>query len=658
MKYAEVLVGYPLEIPFTYRVPEEIPVIPFSRVKINFGGRNITGFVTNLRESPPDNVDIRKLKDILGVLDESPIFDERLVDLAYYLADNYLCSPGEALAMALPSAPRPSSRHKNPFGTSEHVTTATLTPEQDSAMKSILESRVRGELLHLIYGITGSGKTEIYIALARNLMAKGLSVIYLVPEISISSQIYERLNAVFGNELVIYHSGLTAPQRLHAWMRFYRGEAKIAVGTRSAVFLQCPRLGMMVIDEEHDSSYKEHSTPRYNARRVALRRTKTDGALLLLGSATPSVETLYAAERGVFKSHRLETRFGGAGLPTIEIAKIKSARKPELLLSNTLKVESKRTLDRGEQIIFLLNRRGFSPIVMCDKCGVVETCPHCSISLNHHRGGTLLCHYCAYKKPVPENCQACGAPDLLNIGSGTQRVEETILGNYRQARIFRLDQDTARKKGSSFDLLEKMKKGDIDILLGTQMVAKGFHFPNVSLVGVLLADIGLNMPDFRASERVFALLTQVAGRSGRGGRPGKVIVQTVNEENPIFRYLKNHDYTGFYRQELESRRQLKYPPFSRLARLLLRGVSEERVIAAAELLGGELRRLAEDRRAPVEILGPAPAPLAMISRNHRWHIILRAPRMEEARDIIREARPSLRDKDVYLEIDIDPLDLM
>lgn len=657
MKYAEVHVGYPLDQPFTYGVPAGMEVKPFDRVRVNFRGRAVTGYVSETHDRPNDTFSKDRLKDIIEKVDAEPIFDARLMTLARYISETYLCSTGEALDMALPSALRPSSRYKSPF-TESAARVFDLTGEQRSVYEAIIGARDSGNLLHLIHGITGSGKTELYITLARRLMDQGFSVIYCVPEISLSSQIYERLHGVFGKELIVYHSALTGQQRLHNWMRFYRGDAKIAVGTRSSVFLQCPRLGMIVIDEEHDGSYKEHSTPRYNARRLALQRSKAEGALLVLGSATPSVETLYAAERGVFTLHRLLNRYGGAALPEIEIAKIRGARNPSFLLSNTLKVAVKRALDRKEQVIFLLNRRGFAPIVLCESCGATETCPHCNISLNQHRDGRLLCHYCGYTRALKTECAACGVKGLVSLGSGTQRMEDTVIDTFKNVKTFRLDQDSSRKKGASFDLLERMKGGDIDILLGTQMVAKGFDFPNVSVVGVLLADIGINMPDFRAAERVFSLLTQVSGRCGRGDKPGKVIVQTVNDDHPLFTFLKNHDYAGFYRIELEARRLLRYPPFSRLARLLVRGSSEARVMETAGKLGDELRRLAVELHASVDILGPSPAPMAKIANNHRWHIIIKSSQMEDARDIIRRARDLVQGKDVYLEIDMDPFDMM
>ncbi len=657
MPFAEVYIAVPIDRAFTYRVPDGMKVRPFDRVRVNFSGRNSTGYVASLRDLHDGSFDPAKIKDILEVMDDEPIFDGRLMDLARFISETYICPIGEALGAALPSAMRPSSRHRAPFPEST-LREIKLTAEQEAVFSAVLEGRAAGKLLHLVHGVTGSGKTELYITLARRLMEEGLSVIYCVPEISLSSQIYERLHEVFGGGIVVYHSGLTAPQRLHAWTKFYRGDARIAVGTRSSIFLQCPRLGMIVIDEEHDGSYKEHGTPRYNARRVALRRSRAEGALLVLGSATPSMESLYATERGHFALHRLEGRYGGAVLPSIEVVKLRGSRKPGLLLSNSLKVAVKRALDAREQTILLLNRRGFAPVVVCENCGAPETCPHCSISLTLHRGGSLMCHYCNFTKPSKPECPACGAASLLSLGSGTQRMEETVTETFPDVKVFRLDQDSSRKKTAPFELLEKMKDGEIDILLGTQMVAKGFDFPNVSVVGVLLADIGINMPDFRATERTFALLTQVSGRCGRREKPGRVILQALNDEHPIFGFLVNHDYAGFYRYELELRRQLRYPPFSRIARLLVRGADEGRVRETAERLGGALRDGVFKRRASVDVLGPSKAPLAKISNNHRWHIILKTSRMDEARGIIRDARNEVQNRDTYIEIDIDPFDLM
>jgi primosomal protein N' (replication factor Y) len=562
--YADCYVSYPIETPFTYRVPREMELVPGQRARINFSGRVVNGYVVRVHDQEPSGYEV---KDVLSVVDASPIFDSRLVELARYAASTYLSYPGEVLSMALPSGVSPSDRHwivSLPDGDP-----AALNDEQEGVLRAIMAG---GPVVdsHLLFGVTGSGKTEVYIEAARAMVERGRSVIYLVPEISLSSQIFSRLRSVFGDRLILYHSHLTGNQRLYNWLRFYRGEALVAVGTRSSIFLQCPDLGMIIIDEEHDGSYKEHSSPRYNARRIAFHRAREEGAKLVLGSATPSVESLFAAEKGIMRLHRLSRRFGGAALPAIEIVGINTGGKKGML-SPPLMVATRRAVEQGRQAVFLLNRRGMSPLLICDSCGATELCPHCNIGLSLHRGDVVLCHYCGFRKAAPSQCSQCGSRDVSMVGSGTQRIEDLIDEVFHSMRVFRLDQDSARKKGTVDGLIEKMNSREIDILLGTQMVAKGFDFPGVTVVGVLLADIGMNLPDFRAGERVFSLLMQVAGRSGRGADPGKVIIQTVNPENELFRYLRSQDYYGFYRRELETRRLLEYPPFTRMARVLARG---------------------------------------------------------------------------------------
>ncbi len=649
----DVHVGYPVRGPYTYRIPEGMVLAPGVRVLVDFAGRTTAGFVIKVHADPPPD---RNLKPVLSVIDEAPLFDERLMELSAYVADHYLCCEGEALSMALPSGRKPSKRYKNPYVRQERPV-VTLNEEQREVYERINELHAGGVLQHLIFGVTGSGKTEIYIELAKKAAESGRSVIYLVPEISLSAQIFSRLYDVFGDELLVYHSHLTPNQRLHNWMRFYTGRAKVAVGTRSAVFLQAPDLGMIIVDEEHDGSYKEHSAPRYNARRIAWHRSVKEKALLVMGSATPSIDTLYSAERGAMKLHLLKKRFGDSRLPDIEVVRLDSKQQRDVL-SATLKLHSRRALDGGRQIIFLLNRRGFSPLLMCRDCGAVEECPHCSISMNCHRGDLMLCHYCGYKRAAPSVCGKCGSASLVKLGTGTQRAETMLEEIFRGARIFRLDQDTSRRKGTGHDLVEMMKRGDIDILLGTQMVAKGFDFQRVSLVGVILADIGLNLPDFRASERVFSLLMQVAGRSGRGSTPGKVVIQTLNDDHYLYGYLKKHDYYGFYRHEISMRRIMYYPPFTRLTRLLVRGKNEARVIETIEMLGSMLRDGIKESEAEVTLLGPSQAPLGRIAGNYRHHLVLKSAHSGDARRLVRDAVGRLVLKEVYLEIDMDPYDML
>jgi len=389
---------------------------------------------------------------------------------------------------------------------------------------------------------------------------------------------------------------------------------------------------------------------------VAFFRCRQEGALLLMGSATPSVESLYAAEQGRMRLHTLRERYGNAVLPEIEIVRLRSSR-PEAMLSTPLKLHTKRAVDSGLQAIYLLNRRGFAPFVICGECSAVLECPRCSISLNYHGDGSVLCHYCGHQRRVPEKCPSCGAERLEKVGAGTQRVEEIIANTFRGSRIFRLDQDSARGKDAVFELMEKMRSGEIDILLGTQMVAKGFDFHRVAVVGVLLADIGLNFPDFRASERVFSLLVQVAGRGGRGEAPGRVIIQTLDDERHIFKFLKNHDYYGFYRHELEVRRVLSYPPFSRITRILTRGADETSVGEAMELVAAAVRgELTGVEGATV--LGPARAPLGRIGGNFRHHLIIKSRDTRSVRPALRRASEEKLPRGVYLEIDVDPFDML
>jgi len=651
--FADVYVGYPIENSFTYRIPESQNVTAGMRVKVDFGNRKIIAFVYKVHDCEPKTY---IPKDILSVIDSSVIFDQRLITLSANIASNYLSAIGEVLSLAIPSSLKYSKRFKIPF-TRKTERDIVLTDEQNKIYIDIIKSYGIGGLFHLIFGITGSGKTEIYIELAKYMLSINRSVIYLVPEISLSTQIFERMYNIFGDYLIVYHSHLTKNQRLYNWIRFYSGDVKIVVGTRSAVFLQCPDLGMIIIDEEHDWSYKEHSSPRYNAKKVAFFRSEIENSLIVMGSATPSIETFYTSEKGIIKRHNLGKRFGGALLPEVEITKINSKKSADML-SSILKLYTKRAVDSGKQAIYLLNRRGFSPIVICNNCSSVVLCPHCSISMNFHRDKNMLCHYCGFTRPVPVNCDGCGSDDILMLGSGTQRIEEIISGVFKEYKIFRLDQDSSRKRSTVYNLLEEMNDDKIDILVGTQLVAKGFDFHNVTLVGVLLADIGLNLPDFRSSEKIFSLLVQVAGRCGRGDSPGKVIVQTINKNNPIFKYIIDQDYYGFYRSELDIRKALGYPPFSRLARLLVRGKSEEKVKETINRLKDELQENINSKALEVQLLGPSSAPFSKIAGNYRHHIILKASDVKDLRTVIKPAKKAVSVKGLYLEVDIDPYDML
>jgi primosomal protein N' (replication factor Y) len=647
--FADIYTDTPADGYYTYRIPENMNILPGMRVIIDFSGRKMTGYVIAVHDTAPVGFE---LKDIIGRIDDEPVFDDRLLRLSEYVADSYVSSTGEALAKALPSGESSKSRMVRAGAERTDGHSNNLTLKQKEIYNRIKSSP---EKAHLIFGITGSGKTEIYIESARDAVSQGMSVIYLVPEIGLSAQIQQRLYRVFGDTLVLYHSSLTRNQRLLNWKKFYKGRAMVAVGTRSAVFLQCPKLGLIIIDEEHDPSYKEQSTPRYNARRIAFHRSVSENARLILGSATPSVETLHAAENGIIELHRLDERYGEGRLPAIEIVKL---NKTGEAISPRLKLFTSRAVQAGMQAVYLLNRRGFAPFVLCGDCGSPVECPNCSIGMNYHRDRGMLCHYCGHSCAFPEKCSKCGSESMQKLGSGTQKIEDLISREFPGFRVFRLDQDSARKKDTVYDLLDMMNGGEVDILLGTQMVSKGFDFHKVTVAGIILADIGLNMPDFRATEKIFSLLMQLSGRTGRGDSKGRVIIQTFNDRHMIFNFLKNHDYWGFYREELKIRKMINYPPFSRLARIVMRGKSEKDVIETADLFAVKLKKNLSGKKTDISLLGPSPAPLMKIGSNYRYHIILKSRKLNDLKELIKNTIASFKARTVFVEVDIDPVDML
>ncbi len=637
--FADVYVNTPIDKSFLYGIPSDMEVKVGQRVHVNFAGRNTLGFVTSTHDNKTGDFEV---KDILSTIDSTPIFDERLIELVHYLSHSYVASMGEGFAKALPFSKK--SIEIGDFKPQNQISFhASLTPHQERVYRNIASSESEA---HLIHGVTGSGKTEVYIKLATESIRDGKSVIFMVPEIGLSSQIYGRLKSVFGDLLIIYHSLLNVNERYERWVRFYRGDARIVIGTRSAVFMQCPDLGLIIIDQ---------STPRYSAKRLAFFRAKTENAKLVMGSATPSLETFNAAKKGSIGLHILSERFGKSALPKIELIKV-SGQNNEI--SGKLKVITNKSIREGKQVIFLLNRRGFSPVVLCVDCSEVVTCPNCSVGMNFHKNRGLLCHYCGKVSPVPKVCPKCGGENITFVGSGTQKIEEVVSSEFPHFNILRMDQDSAKRKNSASELVRKMNSGEVDLLLGTQMIAKGFDFPNVEVAGVLMADIGLNLPDFRASEKIFSLLVQLAGRSGRGEERGKVIIQTLNPEHSVFKFVINQDYNGFFNNEMKMREALNYPPFSRITRLVVRGKDESRVEQAADSLAHMVMELVKSLKMKLEVLGPSPAPLAKTGGNFRYHIVLKSQSLRGVPDLVRRAIDRTDRKKVYVEVDIDPVDMI
>ncbi|MCZ6463425.1 MAG: primosomal protein N', partial [Proteobacteria bacterium] len=543
-------------------------------------------------------------------------------------------------------------------------TPPTLNDDQRRALDPICaavrEERHESFLLH---GVTGSGKTEVYLHAMAEALARGRQALVLVPEITLTHQIVARLRARFGDGLAVLHSGLRPGERLEQWHRLRAGDTPIATGARSALFAPLERLGIIVIDEEHDGAYKNEEGFRYHARDLAALLAKRAGCPLVLGSATPALESRYAADTGALRRLVLPRRIAGRPLPAVEIVDLakERARAPrgrKIILSRPLRRALAETLDEGGQAILFLNRRGFSTQIFCFECGTAERCKDCDVALVFHATENLLrCHYCDFSKPPPALCAGCGAPDTALLGIGTERVVEEVRSAFPTARVARLDRDTTRRRGHTEKVLRELREGRVDVLVGTQIVAKGHDFPGVRLVGVVAADLALHLPDFRAAERTFQLLTQVAGRAGRDSTPGKVVVQTFVPEHYAVSPVRDHDYEGFYAEELAHRASLGYPPFGRLAQVMLAGANEAETRAAAAAIADAVRAAG---LAGLEVLGPAPAALPRLRGRHRVQILLKARDAATALAAARaaRARAARLPRGVQASVDVNPVSML
>jgi primosomal protein N' (replication factor Y) len=497
-----------------------------------------------------------------------------------------------------------------------------------------LTSGSPGEVF-LLHGITGSGKTLVYIELLERVVReRAQTAIVLVPEIALTPQTVDRFRQVFGDSIAVLHSALSDGERYDAWLALRRGEKRIAVGARSAIFAPLTNLGAIIVDEEHESSYKQAEAPRYHAREVAIVRARNEGAVVVLGSATPSLESWTNATAGKYQRLSLPDRVGGGQLPAVEIVNMRRAPRREsqappdpftLVVSDPLAAALADRIARGEQSILLLNRRGYASFVQCNQCGDVTTCPNCTISLTYHRTPErLVCHYCLYKEEPSARCRRCGGDALRRRGLGTQQVERLLVERYPSARVARMDVDTTTAKWAHADILDRVGRGEVDILLGTQMIAKGLDFPNVTLVGVIDADVGINLPDFRSSERCFQLLSQVAGRAGRGPKGGRVLIQTRVPSHHAVQCAVAHDYTRFVEEELEGRREPAYPPMTRLANVVFSGLRENETQRLAARASERLRRAVASYGDQISVIGPAPCPIERVKARWRWHLLLKS----------------------------------
>ncbi|ATW24699.1 primosomal protein N' [Candidatus Formimonas warabiya] len=555
--------------------------------------------------------------------------------------------------------------YRDPYGVKNFITSVpeVLTKEQEAAVQAMEEEYVSGKKPVLLFGVTGSGKTEVYLRLIEKMIYLGKQSIVLVPEIALTPQLVAVFKSRLGEKVAVLHSGLSLGERRDAWMHIALGQIRVVVGARSAVFAPCPNLGLIIMDEEHEQSYKQDNIPRFHTREVAKERCRMQGALFVMGSATPSVETYYQAVQGAYRLVTMEKRIANRPLPFVHIVDMRQELRQgnRSIFSRLLQDKMVQRFARKEQILLFLNRRGYHTFVSCRDCGFVLQCPHCNISLTSHGGNSRLkCHYCGYSIAVPNICPQCGSGAIRHFGTGTERVEEEVKRLLPQARIARADADTTSRKGAYDEIYFGVKKGEIDVLVGTQMIAKGLDFPQVTLVGIISADLSLHLPEMRAGERAFQLITQVAGRAGRGELPGEVVLQTYSPEDPTLISASKQDYGGYYRNEIMKRETSGYPPFGTMIRVLFSGegltVLAKNVEIVARYIGTELT-------ANEEILGPAPAPLEKIKDRYRMQMVIKTndlarTRSGLARGLEQARRDGFPHKNILIAIDVEPLNMM
>ena len=678
-KFLQIVLNIPVNQAFTYLDCENEENLSRvgCRADLKFGNRRMTGFVVAESQTLPPEcpVEESKIRPILRILDKEALLTPELLEIAGWLSSYYLCSLGEAISAMIPSGKRESDAGGfSFFEVPPQVKAKNLSDEQKKAVEEISQAAFACKNeppfsnLHYLYGATGSGKTEVFLQCSERLLKEGLGVIYLVPEIGLTPQVIEAVISRFGNTLAVLHSGLTPSQKLSEWKRILSREARVVVGARSAVFAPVPDLGMIIIDEEHDGSYKSSNTPRYHARQVAMFRTARLKIPLLMGSATPSVESWKMMDEGKIKKHLLTRRLAGGAMPQIKAINLGELPSDSGAISPLLQKEIESTLAEKRQVILFLNRRGFTHFFRCNSCGFELKCKNCSVPLTYHKAEKRLrCHYCGYHVSPPQQCPQCGSLDVGYSGFGTEFIENEVNAKFPNARIVRLDTDSLSHKGDLSQKLEAFKNGQYDIMLGTQMVAKGLNFPNLKLVGVVLADTGLHLPDFRSAERTFALITQVAGRAGRFFPDGKVLVQTYCPDSQPIVCAVHGKIKEFYESEIATRQMLNFPPFSRLLRMVFRAPSQAQAEKGAQGAGDILKKILHsplperlrESAQYTEILGPAECPLSKIAANYRQQLILRGPSMPLLHYLAATFISNFKAPgEVYIEYDVDPVSLL
>jgi primosomal protein N' (replication factor Y) (superfamily II helicase) len=678
--YAEIILAKAtpgLDKIYHYSIPKDLQdkARVGSQVLAPFGSAKRVGYVVGFVETS----DVKGIRDIAEVLSPYPLFSRDSVELAKWMAEYYNSFFITALKTVMPPGMVKiekralKTKRKKPLYpvivdgklqmTDKWERPAAqkfeLTPEQRSALRSIAtDIDIKKFSVSLLYGVTGSGKTEVYLRAADHVVSAGGGAIILVPEVGLTPQIVERFLEHFGDRLAVYHSEMKDKDRDTVWAQIAGGEKKVVLGTRSAIFTPVKNLELIVLDEEYENTYKQEQNPRYHAREVAFTLAKKLNASVVLGSASPSIETYYHAKSGDYKLLELPKRIDDRPLPPVVLVDMRDELKSGNynVLSKKLKEELKATMLKKEQAILFINRRGYFSFVMCRTCGHTIQCPKCSSSLIYYmEAKELRCNHCNYTSAAPVICPECQSTQIKFFGAGTQKIEQEVARVVPSARILRLDRDTVTNKGSYEAIIRSFIDGSADILIGTQMVTKGLDIGSVTLVGVVAADIGLNLPDFRAAEHTFQLITQVAGRAGRHKLAGKVIVQTYNPEHYAIMFASKHDYGGFYEEEIKTREALGYPPFGSLINLIIQGENEKTV----EQVSGDLARNLKKRLSGAEAFGPAKAPIEKLKGSFRYQVIIKGDNIDGMRKTVVETlKHIVKLNGVRISVDIDPYNML
>lgn len=670
MKYVKVILDLPFDKVLTYHVPVSLEkkAQVGARCRAPVGKRACQGFILQIVSKKPPF----PTKPLFDIPDALAIFSKEMLEFTKELAEYYFLPWVKVLKAALPPGlnnkkglkleAEPENNLDFPYQSPSY----SLSAQQQNAVSQIQTSIDKQEhKIFLIHGITGSGKTEIYFESILRSLEQKKGAIFLVPEISLTPQMIKSFKERFGQRLAIYHSGLTVKQRRDQWLRIKTGQADIVLGVRSAIFAPVEKLGVIVIDESHETTYTQQEKFKYSAIQAAFIRGKVQKAVVIMGTATPSIESYYHAKKNKFKLIKLDYRIDNRQLPEITVVDMNKEKMEgnRNILSRRLKDAIGQTIQQGEQVILFLNRRGFSSVMFCKICGHIEKCKNCKVSLVYHSSSNMLvCHHCNYTIDVPPVCPRCNRAYLHPVGAGTQKVEKEIKKLSPHFVVQRMDSDIiAQKEKTHTEIFESFLEGKTDILIGTQMLAKGLHFPDVTLVGIISADTQLNLPNFRAGEFTFQLLTQVAGRAGRGEKGGKVIVQTHYPDHYSINCATHYDFEKFYENELGFRKELNYPPFSQLVSLTIKGSSEIKVRKDAIILANMLKSYISEIKEGFELIGPGPCPIDKIRNKFRWRIIIKSKNRKNLEKLMQELRnywakiPHIQE---ILSIDLDPVDMM